>query len=208
MDSERYKLLSKRITELRRYLLPIKFDATGTYSLRVHERTRAFRLLAHAEFEAYIEDRVSETANRHYAEWKDKRRVTRAILGMLAYHEGVTANNLPTSILQPPVAKKKSPLLEERVEKAKNVLVTHAKMRNNGVKEENLLRLLMPLGVESDEFNATWLSSITSWSTTRGEYAHASGIKTKTLPDPQDELRSAKEILAGFREVDKILGGL
>ena len=63
MSSPRYKLLSRRINELRRHLLPAKFDPTGTYSPRVHERCRAFRLLVHAEFEAFIEDRVSEVVN-------------------------------------------------------------------------------------------------------------------------------------------------
>jgi hypothetical protein len=206
MSSPRYKLLSRRIGELRRHLLPAKFDPTGTYSPRAHERSRAFRLLVHAEFEAFIEDRVSEVVNAHYLAWKNNRAVTRCLLGLVAYHEGLQSKTEPTSLLAPP--QRQSPLLEERVEKARNSLTYYAKTQNHGVKEENLLRLLMPLGVEAHEFDMTWLASINSWATTRGDYAHKSGTKLQSLSDPQDELRDARNLLTGFKSIDRTLSRL
>lgn len=203
MTSLRYKQLSRRITDLRNYLLPAKFDPTGTYPARAHERARAFRILVHAEFEAFIEDRVSETLDSRYADWKADRKVSRCLLSLLAYHEGTQTRNEPTSILNPP--QKASPLLEERMEKAKNALRYYAKGQNHGVKETNLLRLLMPLGIEAHEFDLTWLASINSWATQRGEYAHQSGTKLQALLDPQDELRTARLLQKGFKDLDRAL---
>jgi hypothetical protein len=203
MPSPRYRLLNRRINELRRHLLPAKFDPTGTYAPRVHERSRAFRLLVHAEFEAFIEDRVSDVVNTRYLAWKNSRTVTRCLVSLVAYHEGVQSKREPTSLLAPP--HKPSPLLEERVQNAKNALTSYAKIRNHGVKEDNLLRLLMPLGVEAHEFDMIWLASINSWATTRGDYAHQSGTKIQSLPDPQDELRTVKELLMGFKLIDRAL---
>lgn len=200
MTSARFKQLSRRITELRRYMLPARFDPTGTYSKRVHERARAFRLLVHAEFEAFIEDRVTDILDARYTQWQATRKTSRCLVSLAAYHEGVQVRNEPTSLLTPP--QKTSPLLEARIEKAKNALRYYAKSKNHGVKEVNLLKLLMPLGIEAHEFDLTWLATINSWATQRGEYAHQSGTKLQVLPDPYDELRIARLLLQGFRELD------
>jgi HEPN superfamily RiboL-PSP-like protein len=206
MPSARYKMLSQRLTELRRHLLPAKFDPTGSYPDRIHERARAFRLLIHAEFEAFIEDRVADILDARFAQWKQTRKTSRCLVSLAAYHEGVQIRNDPTSLLQPP--QKASPLLEERMEKAKNSLRYYIKSQNNGVKEANLLRLLMPLGMESHEFDMTWLTTINSWATQRGEYAHKSWTKIQTLPDPYEELRMARLLLQGFKDLDQQLDNL
>lgn len=194
--------MSRRLRELRRHLLPARFDPTGTYPDRIHERARAFRLLIHAEFEAYIEDRVSEVAHTRFLAWKTQRKASRCLVSLVAYYEGAQARNDPTSLLTPPPPGKQSPLIEERIERAKNALTTYAKTYNHGVREANLLKLLLPLGVEIHELDMMWLSSIDSWAATRGEYAHQSGTKIRSLPDPQDELRMARALLKGFKTID------
>lgn len=200
MPSARYRLLSRRTGELRNFLLPKHFDPTGSYSPRVHERARAFRLLVHAEFEAFIEDRVADIVNARFDDWNRTRKTTRCLVSLVAYHEGTTTRNEPTSLLLPP--QKESPRIDKRIESARNWLVAYAKSQNHGVKEENLLKLLMPLGLEAHEFDLTWLATITSWATGRGAYAHQSGTKIKTLADPQDELKTAQLLLKGFKKVD------
>ena len=63
-------MLRSRIRELRNHFLPKLFDPTGSYSARQLDRARAFRLLAHAEIEWYLELVSSETANKAYEAWK------------------------------------------------------------------------------------------------------------------------------------------
>ncbi len=206
MPSIRYRLLSRRINELRRSLLPARFDPTGTYPGRIHERSRAFRLLVHAEFEAFIEDRVADIVDARFRAWKDGRIVSRCLVSLVAYDEGLQSKNHPTSLIMPP--QRPSPLLEERVEKARDALMFYIKERNHGVKEENLLRLLMPLGMEAHDFDLTWLASINSWAVQRGDYAHQSGTKIQALLDPKEELRTARMLLKGFKEIDSTLARL
>lgn len=203
MASARFAQLSKRLTELRRHLLPARFDPTGTYSARVHERARAYRLLAHAEFESFIEDRVIEILNLRLADWRNNRKVTRCLISLIAYHEGILSGNEPTSILRPP--QKPSPSVMDRVTSASNSFQYYVRVKNHGVKEENLMRMLMQLGMEVTDFDTAWLSTIDSWATTRGTYAHQSALKVQQLPDPHEELRTVQSILKGFRKVDRSL---
>lgn len=206
MNSARFRQLRKRLSELRRHLLPARFDPTGTYSPRVHERARAYRLLAHAEFESYIEDRVIEILTLRLREWKKSRKVSRCLLGLVAYHEGSSVSNEPTSILNPP--RKPSPLLEDRINSASNSFQYYVRNKNHGVKEANLIRMLMQLGLEDSEFDPIWLGAIDSWATLRGTYAHQSATKVQVLPDPQDELRAVQVILNGFAKLDIVIGNL
>jgi hypothetical protein len=128
---------------------------------------------------------------------------------LVAYHEAGTSGRIePTSLLFPPAGGRVSPLIDVRTEKAKNALTTYAKTRNHGVREMNLLKLLLPLGVEAHELDLTWLASIDSWGSGRGDYAHQSSTKLQTLSDPQDELRTARALLQGFKHIDQILGEL
>lgn len=206
MNSARYRQLKKRLTELKRHLLPTTFDPTGAYSPRVHERARAYRLLVHAEFESFIEDRVIEILNSRLKDWKSSRKVSRCLVGLVAYHERSSTANDPTSLLNPP--QKRSPLLEERVDSASRAFQHYVRSKNHGVKEENLVRMLMQLGMESKEFDLIWLNTIDSWARQRGAYAHQSATKVQRLPDPQEELRLATEILRGFADVDSAMENL
>lgn len=206
MPSRRFELLRRRVGELREHLLPEKFDPTGTYDDGVHERARAFRVLVHAEFEAFIEDRVEEIAQDRFLVWQSNRVTSRCIVSMVAYHVVAQSVNDPTSIINPP--QKASPLVHDRVEQAKNSLINYAKRINNGIKEDNLLRLLMPLGLEGHEFDTTWLASITSWATVRGDHAHQSTVKIQGKLDPRSEYFAALDLLNGFEKIDEALNSV
>ena len=208
MSSRQYSQLVQRFRELRKYFLPVRFDPTGTYPDRIHERAKAFRLLLHAEFETYIEDRAVDVALDRFDAYKLSRKVSRCVVSLVAYHERGQAGSVPTPISGAPVKGRPAPLLLERVESAKNAYVYHVRRQNNGVKEANLLHLLMPLGMESHEFDLVWLASIDSWATQRGQFAHQSASKIATRADPKDELRIARMLLAGFKLVDAQLDKL
>ena len=60
--SARYIELVKEMHDLKLYLLPKTFDPLGNYTQEELVKTLAFRVLAHAELESYIEDRAFELA--------------------------------------------------------------------------------------------------------------------------------------------------
>ena len=82
------RTLERAIKSLRQQFLPKAFDPTNTYKNGrvVQARTRAFLVLAHAEFESYIEDWARELVTKAYAVWKKTGRVVAPLDSLLASH--------------------------------------------------------------------------------------------------------------------------
>ncbi|MEU3294571.1 HEPN domain-containing protein [Streptomyces longwoodensis] len=201
MTSLRFQELETRITELEKHLIPSPFDPTGSYDDVVYEHTRAFRVLVHAEFEAFIEDRVIEVVNTAFSRWEYSGVISTSLLSVVAYKESMHA--IPES-LSDASQKKKYPDLKARVEAAKNEFNRYVRTKNHGIKEKNILRLLMPIGVTEDEIDPVWLNLTETWATARGEVAHSSA-KMQVRPDPQNEVKTVRQLLSGFRDVDILM---
>ncbi|WHM32763.1 hypothetical protein OH540_23030 [Streptomyces sp. BPPL-273] len=192
------------MTELRTHLLPREFEPTGFYAPRIYERTRAFRVLTHAEFESFIEDRAIEVANAAFKRWKANGVMSTCLLALVTHAE--TSHPIPGSIADLN-HKKKFPDLSTRVENAKNDLNRYVRTQNHGIKEKNLLRILMSVGVQEGEIDSTWVGVTDAWATSRGEAAHK-GAKMQVRPDPQHELKTVRQIREGFRAVDAVMSRL
>ena len=166
--SKRFRDLRSRIRKLRDHFLPKTFDPTGTYTDRQFDRARAFRLLAHAEFEWYLEEIAFETANKAVNDWQQRGVVTKALLAMVAfrdvYSEGGQNTN-QSGILRD---------LDSRIDESRRRFNGYAKGRNNGIREENILKLLLPVGINKSDIDQTWLSTTDSFGQLRGETAHVS----------------------------------
>ncbi|MFD8173634.1 HEPN domain-containing protein [Streptomyces sp. NPDC059709] len=201
MTSLRFQELETRITELEKHLIPSPFDPTGSYDDVVYEHTRAFRVLVHAEFEAFIEDRVIEVVNTAFSRWEYSGVISTSLLSVVAYKESLHA--IPES-LSDASQKKKYPDLKARVEAAKNEFNRYVRTKNHGIKEKNILRLLMPIGVTEDEIDPVWVNLTETWATARGEVAHSSA-KMQVRPDPQNEVKTVRQLLSGFRDVDILM---
>jgi hypothetical protein len=200
MPSLRYEELEHRLDELRMLFLPSKFDPTGLYEDPVYERTKAYRVLVHAEFESFIEDRVLAVVTRSFDHWKSSGVATTALLAVVAF-KGLV-HPLPESLAEAAI-KKKFPDLEARVEQAKNAFSRYVRMENHGIKARNLIRMLMPIGITEADIDAQWLTTTEAWATARGEVAHKAAAKVQVSPDPHIELKIVNIILDGFRQLDE-----
>lgn len=187
--------MSARLSELRRHLLPRKFDPTGTYADRVHDRARAYRLLAHAEIEWTIEQLVFTAANEAYNHWRSNGRVGRTLICLLAFLDG-SQDKVPTSL-----PSKGPPQLFQRVERAKNEFCTYVLVENHGIRERNLLKLLLPVGVREADLDPIWLATVDSFAQSRGEAAHRSN-RVVSPPDPRTEYSTVSQIVVGIRNLD------
>ena len=193
--SRRYRELRARIRKLRDHLLPKRFDPIGSYSERQIDRTAAFKLLAHAEIEWYLEEIVVETSNWAFDIWQERGTITEPLLAMLAYMDGQLG--LPPRIR--PTSSDRD--LNEKVEIAKNRLNSYAKGSNNGIREENVLRLLLSVGISERDMDPTWLATTNSFGQRRGEIAHSSR-QIYSPPNPEDELNTVNQIVDGLLEID------
>ncbi|MFC9425380.1 HEPN domain-containing protein [Streptomyces sp. NPDC056987] len=200
MASSRFEELEKRIKELRHHFLPVEFDPTGLYDENVYELTRAFRVLTHAEFESFIEDRVIEVVDDAVSGWKSSGVISTSLLAIMAHRESTSP--IPGSLTEV-VSKrgKYSSLLEARIQTARSDLHRYARNQNHGIKEKNLLRMLLPIGFQETEIDSGWLSATETWATARGDTAHKTS-KLQVQPNPQNELKTVTVVLEGFREID------
>lgn len=204
--------LERELRLLRSRLLPKKFAPTSVYKDRVITRTIAYRVLAHAEFEEYIENRVWDLALSSVQTFETTGRVNRVVACLIAFSGQKL--DVPPETLAPPTGTSKSrwDIKLELLEKAKSSLnaLKYAIDQNHGMKEQNVLRLLLPVGILPSQLDVTWLSTLDSFSQTRGTYAHRSSLQYRTTlsPNPQDELDLVRKILAGFRYIDNNMNNL
>lgn len=196
--SQEFRTLRTRIRQLRNHFLPRRFDPTGSYSERQFDRARAFRLLAHAEIESYLELVSFETANKAYDAWQARGIITEPLISMVAYTE-TPLGKVPET--KPGTGKAD---LQIRIEKSRNSLTSYSRARNNGIREKNILRLLLPVGITEADLDSIWLSTIDSFGKDRGETAHQSN-RVSNPPDPKNEFDKVAQIVKGLTGIDRKL---
>lgn len=191
--------MRKRVTELRRYLLPAQFSATGTYPERVHQRSAAFRLLVHAEFESYLEETVTAHVASCVDNWRNNGRSTITLASLFAYDD--IAGKAPTSVLNPP--QKPAGSLDDRLDEVVKHYNRQVRVLNHGVREANILGMLLPIGLDVSGLDLAWLAELDSWAQERGEIAHQSSGKIQLKLDPAREYAKVRRLLVGFKNLDE-----
>lgn len=210
MPSQRYFQLRTQIGQLSRSLLPrLKKGEPFDLSPRLSLRALSYRVLCHAEIETYLEDRALEIAQKAFKSWKDKGHICRPTLYLLAF-SGLKFENVPDS-LKPPPKRKQSDwdnLIKphSRISQATSSYLSFIRFKNNGIKEENILKLLIPLGFDIVDLDELFLAELNDFGTKRGEAAHVStaGHVTRGV-NPLDEAAQVRRILDSLRQIDSKL---
>jgi hypothetical protein len=191
-NSLRLRKLIARINFLEDNILP-KAKINGNYSKIEVDLIKSFVLLVHAEFEAYFEDKAKDKAQKSYNDWRTSRKKSACLKAILAFAGNeVSYNNT-------------SKLNKNSIEFRMNRAVAHYLElinKNNGVKEDNLLKILLPLGLELNELDETWLSVMDSFGSTRGNIAH-NAVGVHSPIDRSSELdRIKNQILPEIMRLD------
>jgi hypothetical protein len=93
--------------------------------------------------------------------------------------------------------------VDEAINIAQNQYITLVR-NNHGVKENNFKRLVLPLGVDFEKIDKTWLANLDSFGANRGETAHKTKRASSQI-NPEDECNAVKMLLKGLRELDEII---
>jgi hypothetical protein len=151
------------------------------------ERLAAFRLLAHAEFEEFIENKAKEGLSRLKAlaastgfRIRDMHQLL-AIAHFLHFDVGLVSPFDHTSYIS------KSQTLIKKAEKEIS--------DNNGIKRHSFLLLCIFFGVMPDEVDQTLLSTLDSYGSNRGDVAHKSISRIRSIQAPSDEKINATTIV-------------
>jgi hypothetical protein len=199
--SPRLRELQTRITELRRHSLPKDFDETGAYPDRTFDRTRGFRVLAHAEIEACLEDLGIATVNAAFNAWAIDQKPRTTLTALIAFTK-TKAPGVPETLQREP-----KHTLRGRLDVVRKSYVNWVSNENHGVREANVLGILLPAGIREHEIDSAWLETIDSFGSDRGDTAHQAG-RPQTPPDPASELNTVKAIIGGLIPIDRRLSEL
>jgi hypothetical protein len=205
MPSARFKELKKRLRELRNHMLPAKFSPTGDYSNRQLDRARGYRLLVHAEIEAFIEDVTFEAATKGVSDWSHGKGVSDCLFCLIVnYHHGFKVEGIDDDSPFPATSRPKPK--DEMKEVVDVAIKQYRKIQddNHGVREENLLRLILPIGVRKDDLDALWITNLNEFGKRRGDVAHKA-VKAQQQIDPRNEFQGVEDLLVGLKRLDELI---
>jgi hypothetical protein len=192
-----YSDVVRRLGQLRKHFLPATFAPTGIYSRLQQDKVRGYRLLVHAELESYLEDRARRVANDAYNGWLSDHRPRGVLLSLLAFHK--EQRPLSEQELREVSAGTRDHVanaVKDAVEAYNRVLT-----ENHGLRERNVLRILLPLGMKGSDVDAVWLNTLDAFGLRRGQTAHTS-VSAQQQLDPKTEFDTVEAIMAGLLDVD------
>ncbi len=97
--STRFRTLTRELNRLKKQFLP-KISPTGLYSDRHLVRTLAYRVLAHAEIESYLEERAWEVVQNAKTAWDTTGKTTRTLICLLGFSD-LTMEKPPDTLNRP-----------------------------------------------------------------------------------------------------------
>lgn len=204
-SSREFRLLEKRLSQLRDTLLPRLFDPTGKYTAVEIDSALGYRLLAHAEIEIYLEEISKNIVLKSVKYWVRNRKPTPTLIATLAsYHSGWKFNDDSNhnEIIEIAKTRSEKNSLKNIIDNAATQYVNKVK-GNHGVKEENLKVLLLPTGIDWDGLDPTWVLDMTNFGELRGKSAHTSSYKyTVSEINPKDEYDRVNGLLVGLKILD------
>lgn len=207
--SMQYKKLQQCVRKLRKALLPGKFDPTGTYrgADGTHLRAISFRILVHAEIESFIEDRAFQLFDEGWDAWATHRIPNRVLPALLAFSGHRMPNPPPRlGLLAKNNNKNNKEDIDALFKRVKKHWMDDVYKKNHGIKEANVLALLLPLGIDGSHLDTTLLADLTSFGGLRGAVAHKSSVRVTTYADPKSEYDTANQLVIALVSIDKLVG--
>jgi hypothetical protein len=210
-NSVRFRALKSELIRLRKQFLPKIISPTGDYSERQIALTIAYRVLAHAEIESYIEDGVWEIALNSKRKWDSEKKANRTLISLIAFSGQMM--ELPPDTLNPVRPSREISSNRIKIDEKIRLAVNAFKKvidQNHGLKEANLLALLLPIGIDTNDLDAVMLATMDTFGTQRGLVAHSSrtSYQVTQLPDPANELSRIEQITQQMMELDSLISDL
>jgi hypothetical protein len=181
-----------RLTLITKTVTNNSTSATSQY------RLRSYRLLSHAEIEHFIENKVLSKISIEKRKWQTKGIVTNCLANLLAYHK-VEYPNVSSRLAD--ISTKND--ISFRVGLVIANFETRVK-RNNGIKEVDIIPMLISIGIDYTKISQTLLNNLSSFGHNRGNTAHNSS-KVQQLINPSDEMNMVQHIISELRDVDKLI---
>jgi hypothetical protein len=200
-NTKRFGVLKARLKQLRTSLLPKVYSPTGYYNQATLDKARGFRLLAHAEFESFLEDIIRLYVAKSVMAWNTRKKTSTPLLCILASYPGAELiNNYSKYPAKTPIT------LSTLINKS-FVHFEHNVTNNNGVRTENVLSLLVQVGLNDTLIDSVWLGTVDAFGAHRNVVAHNTGAVgfVSYQTDPKTTEIEALSICDGLRDLDERL---
>ena len=194
-----------RMRKLRNHLLPRTFNPVGVYAPRWYDRAAGYRVLAHAEIQWFIQLMVAGALKRCVESAKANAFGLSTDWLITCYNQTEHFKNLEKTIFKS--AQQYSIVIvgtdnfANHIERIAEEFTTKVIRQNNGIREANILRLLIPIGVPLEVIESavqgSWLQKIDEFGQECGKTAHRSGVDNHV--DPKTEYETVRVILKGIK---------
>jgi len=206
-NSKRYQQLASRLAKLRKHFLPKFFSPIGSYTEKQHDFARGYRLLAHAEFESFLEDIVWNAILIKVESWKNHGKPSALIICFLSCYHSDWGSEIDEESIIVQSPKNHIKATEKSHEAVINRAINQFRLvidKNHGIRESNIRKITTPVGIKLAELDQTWLNTVDTFGKLRGEVAHkAVGIQQRI--DPQTEYQNVVDLLVGFKKLDELV---
>lgn len=195
-------MLRQRLEALERALLPPAQDPAGNYPVEQEFRTRAYLVLAHAEFESYFEEACEKAAK------EAQRKLRQGQISMAAVALGTYFSKTPLVVPDTFLGAKNAHRLALQWQARADACFDEyfeAIRHNDGIKQFNLVRLLAPLGIDPANLSAAMLVECDKLGKMRGNLAHG---KAQQVVDPFSEKRTVDALEQFFTQLIALLATL
>ncbi|MGN8004869.1 hypothetical protein ACTJKQ_16950 [Acidovorax sp. 22279] len=146
----------------------------------------AFRLLAHAEFEDYLETKAREGIASIETAFRNGQNTVRQNISVL-----VIAMSLPKQLrFEPP----NWPADVAELLRAAREWIG----KNNGIKDASFTMLSVFSGKMPDEVDGALSASLSSYGSSRGDVAHKSATRVTTIQAPSVEAQAVEDLVSGL----------
>ncbi len=195
----RFRALEKRELSLRRQFL--QWDvAAQVFGSPSPDEIRAYCVLFHAEIEAYVEDVAKDGIEYSKGLLRDKNVANGVLFSLVAGMHDVFGDQAISDEDRLSAARTQKP--KSKLEwvnlcgKQGHQIIAS----NHGIKEENIIRMFRPLGVDLGALDSVWLAEMTQMGAARGSIAHDT-LKIQAVPNLTDLKTRVDLIMKGCDEL-------
>lgn len=188
----RYRALKSRLKELEKHYIKAFYEKDPCdWTKRQHDLARGYRVLCHAEIESYLEDMAMDLLTYSRDRWNGDKEVTIIMTSLLTY------------FYRPEKTDKLSTMFNKATIDFRKQVIEG----NHGIKESNIKKLFIPLGVDVESLDTAWISTLDTYGSKRGETAHTSARVQRTI-DLITEKQDLQNIVEGIEVLENIVSEL
>jgi hypothetical protein len=201
-----FRTLERNLRRLEKHFLPPQLSPTGDYTIRWQDRIAAYVVMSHAEIESYLEECGKSVAREAKGKWDRQKEIGKPLLALLAF-SGLKLEPPPPKVplLESNNHKPEIISIEGKIGKCYSIYINIIR-KNNGIKEENILSILMPIGIGIDDIRNELINDLNTLGIRRGDIVHTSvsrGRVENTL-DPRIQRDLIRRICDQLKDIDAL----